>query len=332
MPAPDSPDSADAGANQQESITVTAIAGDGVTAISTAGEKPANPAETSPIKGILLYVPAMAIVPVMDGIAKHLSTEMSVMQVSWARYFAHFIILLPILLIRYKPAQLLPDQPVLQLIRGGLLLISTVCFFWAISLMPLADALAIVFVSPLVVTALSPWLLSETVGIRRWSAVLVGFLGACIIIRPGPEMFSSGAPLAFAAGVLYALYLIATRRLAGSAPPLVTLFYTAVVGAVLLSLVVPFTWTTPNLEQIGFMAALGLIAAVGHLLVIKAFQMAPASLLAPYGYSEIVMATVVGYLVFGDFPDYWSWIGVAIVIASGVYVSFRERKTKASGA
>lgn len=274
----------------------------------------------------------MAIVPLMDGIAKHLSTEMSVMQVSWARYFAHFAILLPIILIRHRPAQLIPSQPILQLVRGGLLLVSTVCFFWAISLMPLADALAIVFVSPLVVTALSPWLLGEAVGLRRWSAVVVGFIGACIIIRPGPEMFSSGALLALAAGTLYALYLIATRRLAGSAPPMVTLFYTALVGAVLLSLVVPFTWTTPNLEQIGWMASLGLIAAVGHFLVIKAFQMAPASLLAPYGYSEIVMATVVGYLFFGDFPDYWSWIGVSIVIASGIYVSFRERTSSTSGA
>ncbi len=290
----------------------------------------ANPVESAPLKGILLYLPAMAIVPVMDGIAKHLSTEMSVMQVSWARYFAHFAILLPLILIRHRPAQLIPSQPFLQVIRGGLLLISTVCFFWAISLMPLADALAIVFVSPLVVTALSPWLLGETVGVRRWSAVVVGFLGACIIIRPGPDMFSSGALLALAAGTLYALYLIATRRLAGSAPPLITLFYTALIGAVLLSLIVPFSWTTPNLEQVGLMAALGAIAAVGHLLVIKAFQMAPASLLAPYGYSEIVMATIVGYIFFGDFPDYLSWIGVAIVVASGIYVSLRERKTSNS--
>lgn len=292
----------------------------------------AGQVESSPLKGILLYIPAMAIVPLMDGIAKHLSTEMSVMQVSWARYFAHFAILLPIILIKHRPAQLIPSQPILQLVRGGLLLVSTVCFFWAISLMPLADALAIVFVSPLVVTALSPWLLGETVGLRRWSAVVVGFIGACIIIRPGPEMFSSGALLALAAGTLYALYLIATRRLAGSAPPMITLFYTALVGALLLSLIVPFTWTTPNLEQIGWMASLGLIAAVGHFLVIKAFQMAPASLLAPYGYSEIVMATVVGYLIFGDFPDYWSWIGVSIVIASGIYVSIRERTSSTSGA
>lgn len=283
-----------------------------------------------PLKGILIYMAAMAIVPFMDGIAKHLSTEMSVVQVTWARYFAHFVILLPIVLIKHKSSQLIPGQPVLQVIRGGLLLISTICFFWAISLMPLADALAIVFVSPLVVTALSPWLLAEKVGFRRWSAVLVGFLGACIIIRPSPEMFNSGAPLALAAGVFYALYLIATRRLAGSAPPSVTLLYTALVGALLLSLAVPFSWTTPNLEQVGFMAALGVIAAVGHLCVIKAFDLAPASLLAPYGYTEILMATAVGYLVFGDFPDIWSWIGVAVVIASGVYVSFRERKTSAS--
>lgn len=289
----------------------------------------ADGAET-PLKGIALYIAAMAIVPLMDGIAKHLSEEMSVLQVSWARYFAHFAILLPLVLIKHKPAKLLPQQPFLQVVRGGLLVVATVCFFWSISLMPLADALAIVFVSPLVVTALSPWLLGETVGMRRWSAVIVGFLGACIIIRPGPEMLSSGAPFALAAGVCYALYLIFTRRLAGSAPPMVTLLYTALVGAVVLSIAVPFAWTTPNLEQIALMAVLGLIAAAGHFLVIKAFDSAPASLLAPYGYSEIVMATVVGYLIFGDFPDSWTWVGIAIVIASGVYVSIRERRVKAS--
>lgn len=287
-------------------------------------------AET-PLKGIALYIAAMAIVPLMDGIAKHLSNEMSVLQVSWARYFAHFAILLPLVLIKHKPAKLLPQQPFLQVVRGGLLVVATFCFFWAISLMPLADALAIVFVSPLVVTALSPWLLGETVGMRRWIAVIVGFLGACIIIRPGPEMLGSGAPFALAAGICYALYLISTRHLAGSAPPTVTLLYTALVGAVVLSIAVPFAWTTPNLEQIALMAGLGLIAAVGHFLVIKAFDSAPASLLAPYGYSEIVMATAVGYLIFGDFPDSWTWVGIVIVIASGVYVSIRERRVKASG-
>ena len=296
---------------------------------SQRGVANAPDAEFSPLKGIALYVAAMAIVPLMDGIAKHLSDEMSVLQVSWARYFAHFAILLPLVLIKHRPAQLLPRQPFLQVVRGGLLLISTVCFFWSISLMPLADALAIVFVSPLVVTALSPWLLGETVGLRRWSAVIVGFLGACIIIRPGPEMLSSGAPFALAAGVCYALYLISTRRLAGSAPPSITLFYTALVGAIVLSLAVPFAWTTPDMSQIVLMAGLGLIAAIGHFLVIKAFDSAPASLLAPYGYSEIVMATAVGYLVFGDFPDSWTWAGIAIVIASGVYISLRERRVKA---
>jgi len=283
----------------------------------------------SPLKGTLLYILAMAIVPIMDGIAKHLSADMSVIQITWARYFAHFAIMLPIVLIRHKPARLVPQQPFLQVVRGGLLLISTLCFFWAISLMPLADALAIVFVSPLIVTALSPWLLGETVGVRRWSAVLVGFLGACIIIEPDLEIFNGGAPLALAAGVTYALYLITTRRLAGSAPPSITLFYTALLGAVALSLVVPFAWTTPSIGQMGLMAALGLIAAVGHLLVIKAFDTAPASQLAPFGYIEIVMATAVGFLVFGDFPDNWTWFGIAVVVASGVYVSLRERSVKA---
>ena len=283
--------------------------------------------------GILLVVCAMTLVPVMDGIAKHLSADFDVFQVVWARYFFHLIILLPIVLWKHGAAGLLPERPVAQVLRGALLLVSTIFFFAAIAVMPLADALALVFVSPLVVTALSPWLLGEQVGMRRRSAVLIGFIGVLIIIRPGAGVFQVGSLLALTAGTIFAFYLIATRKLAGSAPPLVTLTYTAVIGALVMSVAVIWYWREPAFADWLAMLAMGAIAASGHFLLIKAFELAPASTLAPFTYWEIVSTTAVGYLWFGDFPHSLTWLGIAIVIGSGVYISYREsyRKRRYTG-
>jgi len=281
--------------------------------------------EGAVLTGILLIVLSSSIVPIMDGFAKVLSDRYPILEIVWARYFFHLLYLLPIVIVRYGPSALLPQHPTLQIIRGGLLLTSTYLFFAAISKMPIADALALVFISPLIVTALSSVLLGEHVGPRRWIAVWVGFIGALIIIRPGLVAIDTGTLLALGAGGVYALYMVATRKLSGTSPPLVTLTYTALLGAVVMSAVVPFQWVTPNSFDLFLMAAMGGCAAVGHFLLIKAFEYASASVLAPFGYSEIIMATVVGFIVFGDFPDTWTWFGVAIIICSGVYVSFRER-------
>ncbi len=280
----------------------------------------------SPITGIVLMLAAMAVVPLMDGVAKHLSANFAVLQVVWARYFFHLLILLPVVLWRHGASALLLRNPWPQIVRGGFLLGSTVLFFAAIAVMPIADALALVFVAPLVVTALSPLVLGERVGRRRWTAVSVGFVGVLVIVRPGLSAFHPGMLLALGAGTVYALYSLATRKLSGSAPPLVTLAYTAVLGAMVMSVVVPSVWSPPEAKDLVWMVLMGALAAGGHFLIIKSFEHAEASLLAPLGYSEIVMATVVGYLAFGDFPDAWTWVGIAIVIVSGVYVSLRERR------
>ncbi|MDP6109340.1 MAG: DMT family transporter, partial [Rhodospirillales bacterium] len=245
----------------------------------------------------------------------------------WARYFFHLLYLLPIVVLRYGPSALMPRFPGLQIIRGGFLLLSTILFFTAISLMPIADALALFFVSPLIVTALSPVLLGENVGFRRWIAVSIGFIGALIIIRPGMTVINTGTLLALGAGTIYALYMVATRKLSGSAPPLVTLTFTAILGTVAMSAAVPFQWITPDAVDLLMMAAMGGCAALGHYLLIKAFDHAPASVLAPFGYSKIVMATVIGFFFFGDFPNTWTWVGVGVIIASGVYISLREGRT-----
>jgi drug/metabolite transporter (DMT)-like permease len=169
-------------------------------------------------------------------------------------------------------------------------------------------------------------LLKEKVGLRRLGAVIVGFIGALIILRPGIGVFRWPALFSLGSGICYGFYAIATRKLAGTAPPLVTAGFTALVGAVVMSLSAPLYWVTPSLFQLAIMVLIGLIAAVGHYLVILSYERAQASLLAPFAYYEIVMAVVVGYVMFGDLPDPWTWVGIAVLAASGIYISLRERQ------
>jgi len=277
--------------------------------------------------GITLMLLGVSIVPVMDGLAKHLAGYYPVSQIVWARFFFHFLFMLPVMLLQYRADVLRVKQPLLQVVRGGFLLGATLCFFWSLKFLSIPDALTLLFVSPLIVTCLSPFLLGEHVGVRRWSAVVVGFIGVCIVLRPGGGAFQLASLAALGAGLCHACYILATRRLSGTAPPPVTLFYTSLLGMVVLSCYVPWHWETPNTAHFLAMVAVGAIAAVGHYLLIKAFDYAEASVLAPFGYGEIVMATVVGYIGFGDFPDPVTWLGIAVIIGSGVYIALRESKT-----
>ncbi|MFZ0486921.1 MAG: DMT family transporter [Arenicellales bacterium] len=268
----------------------------------------------------------VSIVPLMDGLAKHLARHYPIGQIVWGRFFFHFMFILPVMLIRYRSDVLRVQQPVLQILRGGFLLVATGCFFWSLKRLAIPDALTLLFVSPLLVTCLSPVLLGEHVGVRRWSAVVVGFIGVCIMLRPGGGALQLASFAALGAGFCHACYILATRRLSGTAPPLVTLFYTSVLGMVVLSFYVPWHWVAPLKMDFAAMVAIGAIAAAGHFLLIKAFDHAEASVLAPFGYGEIVMATIVGYLGFGDFPDAVTWLGMAVIIGSGVYIAVREHE------
>lgn len=278
------------------------------------------------LKGALLMIGAMVVLPVMDGFAKELSTKYPVLQVVWARYLFHLLAMVPLLLIRYRPRQLVPKRAGLQLVRGALLLTATSLFFAGLAQMPQATVLALLFISPLVITLLAPSLLGERVGVWSIVAVVVGFLGVLLILRPGSGAVGWSALLGLGAGLVHGLYMIFTRRLAGSAPPLVTLAYTAVVGAVATTVVVFFVWVTPTLADFGVMVLLGILAATGHFLLIKAFDYAPATFLAPLGYAEMITAVVVGYIAYRELPDVLSWVGIAIIVGAGILVSIREQK------
>lgn len=289
----------------------------------TAAARPAD----SPLAGIGLMALGVSIVPLMDGIAKYLSADYPVMQIVWGRFTFHLIWLLPLLLLIVPRGSLLAVRsPLLQLVRGGFLLGATLCFFGAIKFIPIADALALLFISPMVCTLLSPWVLGEHVGMWRWIAVAAGFVGALIVVRPGFGVFHWASLLALGAGALHGCYLVSTRLLAGSTHALVTLFYTALVGALAMSLVAPVVWVTPDARGWILFLLMGLIAAVGHFLIIRSFDRAPAPVVAPVGYAEIVMATIVGYVAFSDFPDPWTWVGIAVIVGSGILISVREHR------
>ena len=271
-----------------------------------------------------MIVVAMTIIPIMDGIAKHLTASFDPLQVVWARYFFHFVLFLPLVLYRYRGEAFRLSRPRLQLLRGTLLWVSTMCFFSAVQVLPLADTIAIVFVYPFVVTALAPWLVGDSVGRLRWTAVGIGFIGALFVIRPGFESVSVAMLLALAAGVGYAGYVLSTRKLAGSDPALVTLLMTGVVGTAGSTVILPFVWTSPEPGQLLLMVLIGLMAASGHYLIILAHEYSSAPQLAPYAYVEIIAATIVGLIAFGDFPDAATWLGIAIIVASGIFIAWRE--------
>lgn len=293
----------------------------------------APPAAVSdPLKGIGLMVLAMLIIPIQDGIAKALTAHYPVAEIVWGRYTFHLLLLLPLIVTRHGVASLKPRQGLLHLLRGFFTVSCTFFFFWGLSYLPMANTLALIFSYPLIVTALSPLLLGERVGVRRWTAVVAGMIGTAIIVRPGTDVFQWASLLGIAAALMNALYWVVTRRVSGSAPPLVAAAYSALFGVVALPLVLPEGWLVPSAADVALFAAMGAIAAGYHLLVVRALDFAPASVLAPFGYTEMIMATGIGYAVFGDFPDAWTWLGIAVVIAAGVYISWRERQRKAAAA
>lgn len=281
--------------------------------------------------GVGLMIGAMAVLPFLDVVAKTLG-EMGVpvLQIVWARMAFGALLTAPLAMRAAGPRGLWPERAGIHSLRAGLLILATFLFFAALKFLPIADALAVFFVQPLVVTALSPLILREQVGPRRWAAVAVGFIGTLIIIRPGLQAFNPGTALAFGAGCALALYFLLTRRIAGRDTAMVTTFRTSLLGTLIVSAVVWLVWQPPTPEQWLLFGALGLISTLGHGLIVMAYDHAEASLLAPLAYTEMIMAVAVGWWFFGDFPDLWTFAGVAVLIACALYISARERAQNAA--
>jgi len=277
------------------------------------------------VKAISYNLLAWAILPFMDTIAKYLSAELSFFQITWARYFFTVFFTLPFMFFFFRRNLTWSTQPKLQIFRGLTLLCANVLFFYSISIISMAKALTLAFVAPLITTALSPIFLGEKVGFRRWSAVIIGFVGSLIVIQPGFIEFNLASISALGTGFFYGIYLVITRKLHNSDSPLLTLLLTGVVGAALSSFFVPVVWINPTFNQWSLLALMGIFACLGHLFLILSLKYADASKLAPFGYFEIVTNVILGYYFFGDFPHYWTWFGLVIIICSGIYISLRER-------
>jgi len=276
------------------------------------------------MKAIIYSLLGWMVLPIMDGFAKYLSADLPILQITWARYFFTIIFIFPIMFFFYNRQLVWSDKPKLQILRGLILLCANICFFYAISIISLAKALTLAFIAPLIVTAFSPILLGEKVGLRRWTAVIIGFIGSLVVIRPGFLEINFASLAALGTGFMYGFYLIITRKLSTSDNPLLTLLITGLVGGVIVSFIAPFIWVKPTLSQWSMMAGIGVFACIGHLFLILSLKYADASKLAPLGYTEIIPNVIIGYYFFGNFPDNWTFLGLLIIVLSGVYISRRE--------
>jgi len=278
------------------------------------------------LTGIALMCGAVAMFALLDTSAKYLNQHMSTVQVVWARYTGAF--LFPFLLLNpwTTPNLTITPRPGLQMARSVLLLLSTMLNFAALRFLQLDETTAIAFSTPFLVAALSGPILGEWVRWRRWTAIGVGFLGVLVVVKPGSAAFQPAALLSVGAALCYALYGISTRILARTDSNQTTLFYSNIVGAVALIPVLPLVWTMPtDPVVIAVMVLCGALASFGHYLLIAAHRLAPASVLAPFIYTQIVSMIALGYLVFGNVPSRWTLTGAGIVIASGLYMLHRER-------
>ncbi|MDA9753157.1 DMT family transporter [Candidatus Pelagibacter sp.] len=280
------------------------------------------------MKAIIFNILAWIMLPIMDGFAKYLSEDLPVLQITWARYFFTVAFTLPIMFFFFRDKLIWTDKPKLQFLRGLILLTANIFFFYAISKISLAKALTLAFVAPLIVTTFSPIFLGERVGFKRWFAVAIGFIGSLVVIRPGFVEINLASIAALGTGIMYGFYLIITRKLSTSDNPLLTLLLTGIVGAIIISTVMPFVWVAPTLNQWTMMAAIGIFACIGHLFLIISLKYADASKLAPFSYFEIITNIIIGYYFFSDFPDNWTFLGLFIIVVSGIYISRKDNLVK----
>ncbi len=305
-----------------------------------------------PLIGIALICCAVLCWVTMNTQVQLLTESLPVPVIIWGRYFFHFALILVLLPWRI-PTLLVSERVGLQVLRSILVLGATSCMYTGLAFVPLAELVAITFVGPILITGLSVVILGETVGIRRWAAVIVGFAGVLVILRPGLDAFQPAGLFAVGSALCYAFYQITTRVMRHAATPLTALFYTAMVGAAVMSALLPAMvfagpairaaapvagiipevwWQMPEWWQWGLLVSAGFFGGLGHFAMIRAVSAAPASTVAPFQYTELIWATLFGFAVFGHLPDALTYVGAAIVAGSGLYILHRERVKAASQA
>jgi drug/metabolite transporter (DMT)-like permease len=293
-----------------------------------APSEPLRPSGDRPTAGIAIMMGAVALFAIQDTISKHLSAGYPAVEVAWFRYVSGFLVILAALPWLGGRTAFVSRRPGLQLLRGAMLYSSTVLFVAAIYYIPLPTATAIGFISPLFLTALSIPFLGEKVGPRRWAAIVVGFAGVLIVVRPGFGTFQWALLIPIVMAALYAVYQVATRLIRDDDRPITSLLWPTVVGCVLGFLPVPFVWVSPGFWDGMLMVMLGLCGSASHLCLVLAFARAPATTLAPFAYTQLIWVTILSYVFFGEIPDLPTLLGAAVIVASGLYVFYRERRVK----
>ena len=282
----------------------------------------------NPVLGISLMSAAMAINSSKDGIAKLLAGSYSPLTLLFIQFVATSIILAPIVAKQSGIHHLVPNSLFPQILRSIFVAFGVGLFYWAVNFIDIADATAMVFIAPLIVTALSPSILSEPIGFKRTCAVIIGFIGVLIILRPSFDGERTGYFIALGAGIFIAAYYITNRKLANEASVLASTFYTSSLGTIMLVPLLWYFWTMPLINDIWILLGFAVLATLGQIFMIGAFSLAAASIIAPFVYTQIIWATIIGYLLFDAFPDEWSWFGILIVVAAGIYIAIREIKIK----
>jgi len=283
---------------------------------------------TDNLRGIILMSSASIVFSLKDGFAKYLGDIYPVLEILWIQYTAMLIIFLPIVIMKYGWRNLMPVSPMAQLWRGIFSITAVGLFYLALTDIPLADATALIFITPIIVTILSPFILKERVGIRRWIAVVIGFGGVLLIVQPGFQEIGLGTFAGLGAGFVFALFSLSSRAVAQQDSPLLAVIYTALIGAVGIVVFAPSQFLVPTAPDAGLFLGMVVFAAAGQAMLMYAFAAAPAVVVTPFFYVTILAATTVGYFVFGDFPNLLSWAGIAILITVGIYIAVREAKAK----
>lgn len=280
-----------------------------------------------PLRAVTLMLAAMLCFALLDATSKHLSQTFNVPLLVWARYTVHCLLMVLFLGPRHGLGLVRTQRPVAQVLRALLLVAVTGFAMAAFQVMPLAETTALIFVTPLLVALLAGPMLGERVGLPRWVAALVGFGGMVLIARPGSALAPAGIVYTMIAAVCYAFYQIQTRKMTATEKPLTMVFYTALAGTAAMSLALPWIWTGPLPDplQALMICSLALYGGTGHFLLTHAFRHAPASMLAPFLYAQLIWASLLGWLFYDQWPDALSIAGMITIVAGGITVALVER-------
>ena len=281
-----------------------------------------------PVLGIIFMCCALSLNAVKDGLAKLLDGYYSPLFLVWLHLIFSCLILIPIVWAKYGKSILFPRPILLQIVRSMVFVIGISFFYWSLEYIPLADTTSMVFIAPILVTALSPWLLNEKIDFQRVLAVVFGFAGVLIILRPEFSGERIGYFLALTGALGIGLFYIANRKLAKSQPQLVAVTYTAIIGTIFLTPLLPYLFTEPRVQDSIILLSFVSLATIGQILMISAFSFAQASVLAPFQYMQLLSAIVFGFLVFDAFSDIFTLTGASMLIVAGLFITYRENKMR----